>query len=159
MTTAGGLRRELGTAFATKVLLAVVLAVLAFAAAAGAGLGVQDGGAYDGGASPGLGVLSAAGVLFFVFAGYARIATLGEEVRNPSRTIPRAILGALAGAVATYLVLGLVLLGSLGPARLATSPAPVAGSWASIIVQIARRVRALGPFSRSSQGRGGRRWP
>jgi APA family basic amino acid/polyamine antiporter len=138
------------TAFATKVLLAVVLAVLAFAAAAGAGLGSLGRAANDGGASPGLGVLSAAGVLFFAFAGYARIATLGEEVRDPSRTIPRAILGALAGAFATYLVLGLVLLGSLGPARLATSPAPVAdlvaplGPWATIVVQIGAACACLG---------------
>ena len=33
----------------------------------------------------------AAGLLFFAFAGYARIATLGEESRRPARTIPRAI--------------------------------------------------------------------
>jgi basic amino acid/polyamine antiporter, APA family len=32
-----------------------------------------------------LGVLSAAGLLFFAFAGYARVATLGEEVRDPAR--------------------------------------------------------------------------
>ena len=42
------------------------------------------------------GVLQAAGLLFFAFAGYARIATLGEEVRDPARTIPRAIPIALA---------------------------------------------------------------
>ncbi|MFC9876278.1 hypothetical protein [Nocardia salmonicida] len=30
-----------------------------------------------------------AGLLFFAFAGYARIETLGEVVRNPTRTIPR----------------------------------------------------------------------
>jgi len=41
------------------------------------------------------GVLQAAGLLFFAFAGYARIATLGEEVRDPARTIPRAIVAAL----------------------------------------------------------------
>ena len=35
-----------------------------------------------------LGVLRAAGFLFFAFAGYARIATLGEEVRDPAVTIP-----------------------------------------------------------------------
>ena len=38
-----------------------------------------------------VGVLQSAGLLFFAFAGYARIATLGEEVRDPARTIPRAI--------------------------------------------------------------------
>ena len=37
------------------------------------------------------GVLQAAGLIFFAFAGYARIATFGEEVINPERTIPWAI--------------------------------------------------------------------
>jgi len=38
------------------------------------------------------GVLEAAAILFFAYTGYARIATLGEEVRDPQRTIPRAIV-------------------------------------------------------------------
>ena len=52
------------------------------------------------------GVLQSAGLLFFAFAGYARIATLGEEVRDPERTIPRAIPLALGIAVAIYAVVG-----------------------------------------------------
>ncbi|HBX79997.1 MAG TPA: amino acid permease, partial [Propionibacteriaceae bacterium] len=71
------------------------------------------------------GVLQAAGLLFFAFAGYARIATMGEEVRDPSRTIPRAIIGALTLTVALYAGLGWVLLARLGPDGLATSPDPV----------------------------------
>ena len=47
--------------------------------------------------------------MFFAFAGYARIATLGEEVKDPTRTIPRAILAALAGAFVIYLGLALLL--------------------------------------------------
>ena len=35
------------------------------------------------------GILQSAGLLFFAFAGYARIATLGEEVVDPARTIPQ----------------------------------------------------------------------
>ena len=49
-------------------------------------------------------MLQAAGLLFFAFAGYARIATLGEEVRDPARTIPRAIPIALGLAVAARTV-------------------------------------------------------
>ena len=48
------------------------------------------------------GILQSAGLLFFAFAGYARIATLGEEVRDPERTIPRAIPVALGITVAVY---------------------------------------------------------
>ena len=38
------------------------------------------------------GTLEAAALLFFAYTGYARIATLGEEVRDPERTIPRAVI-------------------------------------------------------------------
>ena len=61
------------------------------------------------------GVLQAAGLLFFAFAGYARIATLGEEVRDPARTIPRAIPLALGIAVVVYAAVGATALAVLGP--------------------------------------------
>jgi basic amino acid/polyamine antiporter, APA family len=72
------------------------------------------------------GVLQSAGLLFFAFAGYARIATMGEEVRDPARTIPRAIALALAIAVAIYLVVGVAALLAAGPDRLAHAAAPLA---------------------------------
>ena len=59
------------------------------------------------------------GLLFFAFAGYARIATIGEEVRDPARTIPRAIIIALAIAVSVYLVVGVAALLAAGSERLA----------------------------------------
>ncbi|MEV1293204.1 APC family permease [Pseudonocardia sp. NPDC049635] len=73
-----------------------------------------------------LGILQAAGLLFFAFAGYARIATLGEEVRDPARTIPRAIPLALGIVVAVYAVVGATALAAVGPAALAGSAAPLA---------------------------------
>ncbi|MGC4110383.1 MAG: APC family permease [Nocardioides sp.] len=72
------------------------------------------------------GVLQSAGLLFFAFAGYARIATLGEEVRDPARVIPRAIVIALTCAVAVYAVVALAVLSALGPDATAASSAPVA---------------------------------
>jgi APA family basic amino acid/polyamine antiporter len=72
------------------------------------------------------GILQSAGLLFFAFAGYARIATLGEEVRDPARTIPRAITVALAIAVAIYFVVGMAALLAAGPDRLAHAAAPLA---------------------------------
>ncbi len=72
-----------------------------------------------------LGVLQAAGLLFFAFAGYARMATLGEEVRDPRRTLVRAIPLALGIALALYLTLAWVLLTRVGPTALAGSTAPV----------------------------------
>jgi basic amino acid/polyamine antiporter, APA family len=72
------------------------------------------------------GVLQSAGLLFFAFAGYARIATMGEEVRDPARTIPRAIIAAFGIAVVVYLVVGVAVLLAAGPERLARSAAPLA---------------------------------
>jgi APA family basic amino acid/polyamine antiporter len=71
-------------------------------------------------------VLQAGGLLFFAFAGYARIATLAEEVRDPARTIPRAVSVALPLAVLLYAVVGAGVLAVLGPTRLARSTAPLA---------------------------------
>jgi basic amino acid/polyamine antiporter, APA family len=72
------------------------------------------------------GVLQSAGLLFFAFAGYARIATMGEEVRDPARTIPRAIIVAFGITVVVYLVVGVAVLLAAGPERLAHSAAPLA---------------------------------
>ena len=115
------------TALLTRILLAVVLATLAFVAAASM-LGPHpssDGAAASAAAAGGWGVLPAAGLMFFAFAGYARIATLGEEVKDPTRTIPRAILAALAAAFVIYLGMALLLQWHLPAEQLAGSTAPL----------------------------------
>ncbi|MDT4910734.1 MAG: basic amino acid/polyamine antiporter, family [Pseudonocardiales bacterium] len=71
------------------------------------------------------GILQAAGLLFFAFAGYARIATMGEEVRDPQRTIPRAIPAALAITVAVYAVVAVSALSAGGPDVLAGASSPL----------------------------------
>src|ERR1700761_4398424 len=71
-------------------------------------------------------VLQSAGLLFFAFAGYARIATMGEEVRDPARAIPKAIIVALGIAVVVYLVVGIAALLAAGSERLARTAAPLA---------------------------------
>ncbi len=77
------------SAWLTRVIVTVVLAVLAAVVVAALGSGAADPARWDiGGDATAGGVLEAAGLLFFAFAGYARIATLGEEVRDPARTIP-----------------------------------------------------------------------
>jgi len=72
------------------------------------------------------GVLQSAGLLFFAFAGYARIATMGEEVSDPRTNIPRAIQLALAITVVVYAAVAVVARGALGPAALSASDAPLA---------------------------------
>lgn len=97
------------------------------------------------------GVLQSAGLLFFAFAGYARIATMGEEVREPEHTIPRAILTALTIVVLIYLVIGISILIALGPNGVAASSAPLAAAvdamgwgWASVPVRLGAAAASLG---------------
>ena len=128
-------------------LLVVVVVIASSGDAATTRLGGWDslgsGGVY--------GVLQAAGLIFFALAGYARIATLGEEVREPERTIPRAILIGLAITVAVYFAVAIAALAAVGPAVLAASSAPLAAAvdgvgaaWAEPLVRVGAAVASLG---------------
>jgi APA family basic amino acid/polyamine antiporter len=138
------------TAQLIRVIVVMVLLGLAVVVAAGVSVPSHPIAAstlFEGGA---FGILQAAGLLFFAFAGYARIATMGEEVRDPSRTIPRAIVIALATTIVIYAVVAVIAITTLGPA-LATSAAPLADvvaaagwSWAQPVVRVAAAAASLG---------------
>jgi APA family basic amino acid/polyamine antiporter len=110
------------TALLTRAIITVVLASLAVVVVAALLGGEADADRLtpliddDDGV---LGVLQAAGLLFFAFAGYARIATLGEEVRDPVRTIPRAIPIALGITLLVYAAVAASALAAVGPSVLA----------------------------------------
>jgi APA family basic amino acid/polyamine antiporter len=117
------------TALLTRAIVAAVLIALAVAVAA-----VWAGGATDLGrlwpvsqATP-YGVLQSAGFLFFAFAGYARLATLGEEVSEPQTTIPRAIPLALGITLLVYVAIAVSVLAALGAPGVAAAPAPLAAA-------------------------------
>lgn len=97
----GGLR---GTTVVNTVLVALTTtALVTFAVAGFAGIGASELSVPPGpGIGPG-GVLAATAFLFVAYTGYGRIATLGEEVKDPARTIPRAVLVTLAAAMLLYL--------------------------------------------------------
>ncbi|MEV6909599.1 amino acid permease [Amycolatopsis sp. NPDC051071] len=140
------------SAFATRLIVSVTLTILALAVAAMLVGGTARAGTPVPAVTPGLGgVLEAAGLLFFAFAGYARIATLGEEVRDPARTIPRAVPIALGLALVVYAALAFVLLYRLGPDLLGVSPDPIAEgversswSWLTPAVRVGAVLAALG---------------
>ncbi|MEV4994805.1 APC family permease [Streptomyces niveus] len=158
----GGVQKS---ATLTRVIVAVVLGVLAAvvvvslgsdaadAGRLGLGLGTEagsEGGSVAGSASA-HGVLQAAGLLFFAFAGYARITTLGEEVRDPARTIPRAVPLALGLVLAVYACVAVAVLSVLGAGELGRSAAPLAdavraagASWLVPVVRVGAAAAALG---------------
>ncbi|MFE4668334.1 APC family permease [Streptomyces sp. NPDC056716] len=145
----GGVQKS---AWLTRAIVAVVLAVLALVVVVCLGSGESEAGRLDIGASGGVGgVLQAAGLLFFAFAGYARIATLGEEVRDPARTIPRAIPLALGITLAVYVCVAVAVLSVLGPDGLARASAPLADAVRAAgmpelapVVRVGAAVAALG---------------
>jgi APA family basic amino acid/polyamine antiporter len=140
---------QLTRVIVTVVLTAVTIAVLASLvggepSTAGLGDWVSTGNGW-------YGLLQSAGLLFFAFAGYARIATMGEEVRDPARTIPRAITLALAITVVVYAVVAVTVLTTLGPDGVAGSATPLAAAvaagswgWAGPVVRIGAASAALG---------------
>lgn len=145
----GGVQKS---AWLTRGIVAVVLAVLASVVVVCLGSGASEAGRLDSGASGGLGgVLQAAGLLFFAFAGYARIATLGEEVRDPARTIPRAIPLALGIALGVYACVAVAVLSVLGAEELGQAGAPLADAVRAAgvpglvpVVRVGAAVAALG---------------
>ncbi|OQD52744.1 transporter [Streptomyces phaeoluteigriseus] len=145
----GGVHKS---AWLTRLIVAVVLAVLACVVVVCLGSGESDAGRLDIGTSAGLGgVLEAAGLLFFAFAGYARIATLGEEVRDPARTIPRAIPLALGIALVVYVCVAVAVLSVLGAGSLGRAAAPLADAVRAAgvpelvpVVRVGAAVAALG---------------
>ncbi|MEX0173549.1 APC family permease [Streptomyces sp. LMG1-1-1.1] len=143
----GGVQKS---ALVTRAVVATVLAVLAAVVVVCLDAGEASRATLGGELTAG-GVLQAAGLLFFAFAGYARIATLGEEVRDPARTIPRAVPVALGIALAVYGLVAVSVLTVLGPAALADSPAPLADAaraagagWLVPAVTVGAAVAALG---------------
>lgn len=140
------------SAWLTRLIVAAVLLVLAGVVLSVFGSATEDLAhlSLTGGVTPG-GVLQSAGLLFFAFAGYARIATLGEEVRDPARTIPRAIPIALAITMVVYAAVAVAVLLALGPRRLGAATTPlveavrVAGvAWLTPVVAVAAVLAALG---------------
>ncbi len=84
------------------------------------------------GAEPGEGwptitaLLHATALMFVAYTGYGRIATLGEEVREPRKTIPRAIVTTLVISASLYIVVALAAVGAAGSEMLAQSTAKAA---------------------------------
>lgn len=100
-------------------------------------------------------VLEATALMFVAYTGYGRIATLGEEVVNPRRTIPRAIVAALAVVFVLYVGVAASALAALGAPGYAeatfTTAAPleavarvVGPSWLPTLISAAAVTAMLG---------------
>ncbi len=71
------------------------------------------------------GIAESAAILFFAFTGYARIATLAEEVVEPKKTIPKAVIITILTAIILYLAVSVVAAGVIGTEQMAQSKSPL----------------------------------
>ncbi len=146
--TGANLRGITRTAVVARVLLGATLLTLAVALAVAYGGGERAADPWVGQGGP-LGVLQSAGLLFFAFAGYARIATLAEEVRRPE-SLGRAILVALGIAVAIYVAVAVALLLVLGTdlpdttTPMSDAMAASGAAWAGPVVRVGAAAASLG---------------
>jgi APA family basic amino acid/polyamine antiporter len=83
------------------------------------------------------GFLEACALMFVAYTGYGRIATLGEEVKEPQRNIPRAIIAATLISAAIYIAVGMSAVGAYGAGPLAEETRSEAAPLESVL-------RALG---------------
>jgi len=131
------------TRVAAVMVIVVGIALGAFVISSGLALATRsmESGPSAPGAEP-MGVLAAAGLVFVAFAGYARITVLGEEVKNPRRTIPRAIAVSFAMVLFAYVLVAVVVVSAdragvtIGPAALNDIARALAPSWVVTMVVV-----------------------
>lgn len=88
------------------------------------------------------GVLQGAGVLFFAYVGFDAVSTLAQEVRDPQRTVPRALLASVGVTTLLYALVGLVITGLVSyrllnvadPVYIALSSGGPALAWTKVII-------------------------
>ncbi len=97
------------------------------------------------------GILEASAILFFAYTGYARIATLGEEVRDPRSTIPKATIVTLAASALLYFAVAAVAIGTVSATQLSATSAPLSVAaqsfrwpWVAIVIAVGGVTAMLG---------------
>lgn len=95
--------------------------------------------------------LHATALMFVAYTGYGRIATLGEEVRDPQHTIPRAIITALLATAVLYMAVGFTAVASVGAGEFAALTTATAAPLEAIAGQFgipgARLILAVGAMT------------
>lgn len=90
------------------------------------------------------GVIAGAALVFFAFVGFDVVATSAEEVKNPSRTLPRGIFAGLGVVTALYILVTLAVTGMVSYRQLVETKTPslasafqiVGAEWAVLIISL-----------------------
>lgn len=116
--TIGGIRRSNAV---NVTIVSITIGTLAFFVLAGLPTATREANFSDFLIAGPQGLLTATALMFVAYTGYGRIATLGEEVREPRRTIPRAIITTLVFTMILYATVGLVAVAAVGATQLSTT--------------------------------------
>ena len=152
-----GLRRSNIT---NIVIVSITLAALGLFVVAGLPVLMQAGAEhltpfFESSGSPLANLLQATALMFVAYTGYGRIATMGEEVRDPRRTIPRAIIAAMLLTMLLYTSVAVVGVGAVGTDVLAGTAQPQAApletaaqqfgiSWVPQVIAVGAMTAMLG---------------
>src|SRR3712207_3426450 len=92
------------------------------------------------------GVIAGASIVFFAFIGFDIVATAAEETRDPSRDMPRGILGSLAICTALYVAVSLVVVGMQNYTEL-NPEAPLAAAFSSVGLPVFATIISIGALA------------
>ena len=137
-----GIRRSNRTNIA---IVSITLLSLLFFVAAGLPVVVSNGAnhltpSFEDVSNPVARVLRASALMFVAYTGYGRIATLGEEVRQPRQTIPKAMIVTMVVIMLLYMAVAVVGIGAVG----AESLSAATGEAAAPLVVAARNFGVTG---------------
>ncbi|PSO89917.1 MAG: amino acid permease [Cyanobacteria bacterium QS_6_48_18] len=118
-----GIRRSNRTNIA---IVSITLLSLLFFVAAGLPVVVSNGAnhltpSFEDVSNPVARVLRASALMFVAYTGYGRIATLGEEVRQPRQTIPKAMIVTMVVIMLLYMAVAVVGIGAVGAESLSAA--------------------------------------
>lgn len=130
----------------------LVTAVLTVVEVLGLGLviwaGTQGGPLADAlGTIPSFEMLTGASVVFFSFLGFENIVNLASETKDPGRSLPRAILASLCGAIVLYVLVALAVVAVAEPRELAESSAPLSTAVRKTSPELASALSAIALFA------------
>ena len=90
------------------------------------------------------GILAGAATIFFAFAGFARVAVIADEIKDPEKNVPKATLISIAISALLYLAVAVAAVGVAGYEKLANSGSPLADAMGSEGLPFGASIMALG---------------
>ncbi len=90
------------------------------------------------------GILAGAATIFFAFAGFARVAVIADEIKDPGKNVPKATLISIAISALLYLAVAVAAVGVAGYEKLSNSGSPLADAMDTEGLPLGAPIMALG---------------